>query len=372
MALYPKAASVGGSLAWLSGLALAQSLPALAVAPLAGALADRGRRRAVLIAADLGRAGLLCAMAWSGSLPALVGLAALAAALDAVFGPVEATLEADLLAGEEIVRANAVRIWVRQTLSIGGPALGGVVLLRFSPAGALLVDAASYAISALLLVGLPSDPGPAEASEHVSWAGDLRAGFAYLAREPRLRVLFGASAAVIALLGMQGPLLYGFVVQALHADGPAFATLLAGLGAGASLASLGLARWPARSARLTLLAGTLAFDALALLGFTYSRSLPVCTVLMAAMGAISAVFGVTVRAALQTLPPPDFRGRTLGLFAGMQGPLEVASLALAILLAARFSAAAILRGGAVGELLVALASLAALALIRRRSAVVGS
>ena len=305
-------------------------------------------------------------MAFSGSLPGLVVLAALAAALDAVFRPVEATLEADLLAGEEITRANAVRIWVRQTLAIGGPALGGVVLLRFSPAGALLVDAASYAISALLLLGLPGDAGPAEARAGGSWAGELRAGFAYLVREPRLRVLFGASAAVIVLLGMQGPLLYGFVVQSLHADGPAFATLLAGLGVGASLASLALARWPARHARLTLLTATLGFDALALLGFTYGRSLLVCALLMAAMGAISAVFGVTVRSALQTLPPPGLRGRTLGLFEGMQGPLEVASLALAVLLAARWSAAAILRGGALSELPVALVALAALAAARRR------
>ena len=84
------------------------------------------------------------------------------------------------------------------------------------------------------------------------------------------------------------------------------------------------------------------------------------------MGLISAVYVIVVRVYLQTHPPPELRSRVFGWFAGIQGPLQIVSLMLAIFLANLWNAREILRGAAIGEMLTAVAG--AFFLLRLRSA----
>ncbi|MBV8370842.1 MAG: MFS transporter [Candidatus Eremiobacteraeota bacterium] len=358
IALLPKVGGLGGSLVWLVAVALAQTAPVMIIAPIAGYLSDRGHQRRYLIAADLSRAGILVALAFIQSLPIVAVGAAAIATFTALFRPIEAALEADLLAEDELTRANAARVAANQTLSIAGPALAGLLLIWLSPSKALLIDALSFLISAVVIAGLPADvvrAAPA-GTPAASLGGSMREGFAYIAGRVDLRTLFAVLAITMALLGMQNPLFYGYVQQSLRGDGPVYGLLISALGVGGLLASLVVLGRPAKMS-VTVLLATLCFDGVALLAFSFSRNVILSTVLMVALGAIGSVFAIAVRTYLQTYTAPRVRGRVLGTFLSLQAPIEAVSLTVGLFLAGLFPAWLMLRGGAVCEIAAAVAAL---------------
>ncbi|WP_437589146.1 MFS transporter [Sorangium sp. So ce1000] len=371
IALFARTYELGGSVSSLVGIGLAQALPSLVLAPVVGALSDRGHKRDYLVVADAARCVLTAAVALVGTVPQAIFVTALLSAFGAVFRPVEASLESDLLSADDIVKVNPVRVATKQLLMIGGPALVGGSLALMSARTALLIDAASYGLSALLLLQLPRDPGRLRLSGGAALAeglgAQLRDGLRYVGRDGEVRLLFFAYVVLVLLLGTQGPLLFDFVVTALGGGGREFGFLMTGLGVGAVLGSIVLGRWSGlRERGPTVLTAILAIDALALLGFTFARSVVVCSLAMVVMGLISAAFQIIVRSTLQTRPPPELRGRVLGLFDGVQGPLSIASSMALLYLATFWSSAVLLRGAALAELGAALASIALLLSLRRR------
>ncbi len=142
------------------GLVLgAHALALAAFALVGGVWADRLPRRAVMIAADLVRlvvqatigAMLLAGVAeiWLlGALQLVYGAA------EAFFRPASTGLVPSTVAPDLLQPANAL---IGLTASAGivlGPALGGGLVAALGPAGAFLVDAASFAVSAAFLLRL--------------------------------------------------------------------------------------------------------------------------------------------------------------------------------------------------------------------------
>ncbi|MFN8081111.1 MAG: MFS transporter [Kineosporiaceae bacterium] len=167
-------------------------LPWLGPGQLLAALADRYGRRGVMIAADVVRAAIFVIIALvsmpSGVVLGLVALAGLATA------PFEAARSAGLV---EYTSASRVESAIRlsaTTYDAGtliGYAAGGVLLAVASPASACLLNAVTFAVSALLLLGLPRQgvtPPATEASSGSESAvrAVLAAGGA-LWRDPTLR-----------------------------------------------------------------------------------------------------------------------------------------------------------------------------------------
>lgn len=363
VALFAKAYAVSGEVLGVAGVALAQAVPALLIAPVAGALADRGSKRGHLVACDLSRCALLVLIAFTSSLPLLLALAPLVSAFSAAFRPVEASLEAEILERADLLQASALRVGARQLLGLVGPAMAGASLGLLSTTGALLLDATTFAASAALLFTLPAGARRAAAPPGASLRAELRGGLRFIASDRALRALFVVTAALLLVMGMQGPLFYGFVVQRLGGGGREYGSLMSGLGAGSLIGALVLARWSSLVERgVGLVVLVLVLDGAALLAFSFATWLTVAVILMAAMGLISAAFAVTSRVLLQGGVPPELRGQVLGWFEGIQGPLMIASLAGSMALVIRWPAASILRGAALAELAIALACLAALRL----------
>ena len=366
IALLAKVHELGGETSGLASVVLAQALPGFLIAPLAGALSDRGDKRTYLLVADFARVPVIFAIAFATSLTAVVLLAGVLAALTALFRPVEAACEPELIDAADIPRANAIRSGTREMLSIAGPALVGAFLALSTVTGALVFDALTYALSGLVLFGLPrrvvssTPPGGTR-----GLTGELRGGWNYLVGHRGLRILFFSQAALVLVFGCQGPLLFNMVAVELEGDGSSYALLMMALGIGTLIGSWLLRRrsWK-REEGLYVLMGILAFDALALFGFTFGKSLFVCCLFMVAMGLMAAAVRIIVRVYLQTEPAAELRGRVLGLFEGIQGPLTALSLLAVIALAEGIRSAEVLRFVAGAELLVAAVSLGLLALAR--------
>src|SRR4051795_3421231 len=89
-------------------------------------------------------------------------LAALATAAASPYPPAVAATTPRLVADADLPAANALRSAIGAGGIVVGPAAGAVLLAVASPAGAILVNAGTFALSALLIASLK--PGPAFAA----------------------------------------------------------------------------------------------------------------------------------------------------------------------------------------------------------------
>ncbi|MGH3417200.1 MAG: MFS transporter, partial [Actinocrinis sp.] len=182
------ALEVGGAstLGWLMA---ARILPVVLFLLLGGVLADRLGSRRVMITADLLRCvgqAAFAALLFTGrpSLAALLICVTAVGVGEGVFTPSLSALIPQLADRERLTDANALLGIATSSAQIAGPVLGGLLAASTSPASVLAVDAATYAVSVVVLIKLKGLRPPKNARE--SMIGDLRAGWGQFASRPWL------------------------------------------------------------------------------------------------------------------------------------------------------------------------------------------
>src|SRR5436309_15673918 len=120
--------------------------------------------------------------------PALIAVLFVANLLAPPFSSSRAAMMPDLLQGDTYVVANGVENLVRQVAQVVGFLLGGVSVVLLRPQGALLVDAATFAISALVIVrGVPDMAPVSEHTKRFSLLRDTGGGIRIVFGDPVLR-----------------------------------------------------------------------------------------------------------------------------------------------------------------------------------------
>jgi MFS family permease len=171
-------------------------LPWLLGGPVLAALADRLPRHRVLIASDVTRAVLVACMALPGiPLPLLLGLLLMSSVCAPPFEAARSALMADILEGDRYAVATSLTGISLQLSQLVGFLLGGALLLALSPSAALLINAATFAVSAVWLArGLQRRPAPAPPPDGRAapsiWS-DAGGGLRFIAGRPRLLALVG-------------------------------------------------------------------------------------------------------------------------------------------------------------------------------------
>jgi predicted MFS family arabinose efflux permease len=211
-------------------LGTAELAPYLLFAVHLGAWADSCRsRRALLIAADLGRAALLLALpiaaALGGlSMPLLYVVAFAVGTLGVVFDVAYQTVYASLVDPGDYLTANSLLVGSRSVSIVGGKSAGGLLVAALTAPIAIIADALSYLASALF-VGRAAVPEPPAAERGT---GGLAVGARFIARAPLLRASLGAT----ATLNLFNAAFWALLVL--------FATTELGLGSGALGLALGI------------------------------------------------------------------------------------------------------------------------------------
>ena len=191
LVLHAGAAQMG----YLTSAAL---LPNLLFSLHAGAWVDRrGRRREVMLAADLGRAALLASIPIAYAFDLLtieqlyvVGF--LEGLLSVFFYVAYSTLFVALVPRERYIEANQLLHGSRALSFVGGPSLGGILVQILSAPAALAADAVSFLVSAFSLSRISPVEPPTEPAEH----GHLRAGASYIRHSPVIRASLLATATI--------------------------------------------------------------------------------------------------------------------------------------------------------------------------------
>ena len=201
------------SAVWISAAIFASVVASVASAPLAGWIGDRFDRRRVLITADLAAAAVSIAMALTGEPWALVGLLGLSSVAQSPFEPASAAALPNLVEPQHVPRANALVAATSAAAYLAGPLLGGIVLgAGASPSLLFGVNAATFAVSALLIASIRRPFGTGATGEHPG----VLAGFRVIAHEPRLRIPVLAGAVSLVGVGIVDVASYPL---SLHLDG---------------------------------------------------------------------------------------------------------------------------------------------------------
>lgn len=301
--------------------------------PFLSAVADRFPRRRVMIFCDLLRMPLVALLAVPDApLWAVFAVLVLVGLLAPPFDAARSSLLADLLSGERYVVANAMTNAVNQAGQLIGFVAGGALVLAAGVEGALLTNAATFALSALLLATRVRER-PAALSAQVHHPGRLReaaAGFTLIAGSRRLRSLLGW--AVLSAGAVIAP--EGLAVAVAQEDGRgAFAAgvLTAAVPAGFLVGSWAVLRVPA-ARRERLFPGMVALSCVPLLATAFISDVALLAVLWTLAGVGNAMQLVANSAFVQTVPP-HLRGRAFGVagtsLMAVQGLLLLAVGALA-------------------------------------------
>src|SRR5262249_54034854 len=102
-----------------------------------------------------------------------------------------------------------------------GPALAGLLLAVVDPQALMAVNAATFALSALLLTTLRRhDEAPVETAQEPSLLAAAAAGWRAIAARPRLRLLLASSTAAVACVGINNVGEVILAKEVLHVGGP--------------------------------------------------------------------------------------------------------------------------------------------------------
>ena len=228
----------------------ASVVPTFAGSIVFSGLGDRLPRRKVMIACDLIRVALVGVMALSDVPTAvLVVLLFLVTMIGAPFLSARAALYPDILTGDRYVVGTAVTLTTLQFAQVLGFAFGGAVVGVFGVRTSLLLDAATFALSALITrVWVRSRPAAKASAGRAFRVRDLAAGVQLVFTSPALRtpMLLGWLAAFYNVPeGVSAPL-----AAAVGGGAVAVGLILASQALGASVGAVAFSRFVAPAVRI--------------------------------------------------------------------------------------------------------------------------
>jgi predicted MFS family arabinose efflux permease len=223
----------------LSKLALAMTLPAIALGPLAGAFVDRVNRKKVLITADVIRGMVVLAIPFMRPGLPLWSVYLCVAAIYLVnlfFLPARCAIVYEIVPKERLITANSLLGLGATIATIVGFGLGGIVASRAGWRIALFIDSATYFASAAAISMIKVLPGssPVEMSKRPLLGRTIREALSLVRRRPGTR----AGVLAPALLVTGGTVAYVLgvaILESTRREGTMVVGLLV------SLAGLGMA-----------------------------------------------------------------------------------------------------------------------------------
>ncbi len=321
------------SAVWAAGTYALTFLPAIVGGMVLAGLADRYRRREVLLACDLLRAGPVALMAVPGiPLPVMCGLVVIVVLLGAPYAAARGALLPEILPGDLYERGLALVQMSGQTAQMVGFAAGGLLVAALGPAPALLLDAGTFLLAgALVRVGLADRPAArAAGSPRGGHWRDAIAGVADIVGDPRRRSLV-ALAWTIGCFVVPEALAAPYAAQ-VGADATAVGLLMAADPLGSVLGAWLFVRFVPAVRRPALIGPTAVAAGMPLLLTGLQPDVPLTMLLWSLSGLLSAAYLLQAQASFVRATPGGIRGRAIGVAAsGIVASQGVAVLAGGVL-----------------------------------------
>lgn len=320
-----------GSGTGVAGTVGFEVLPVLLLGPIAGVAVDRYPRRSVMISADVLRAVLVATLAVFDSSLAVAYAVAFGLSCGTIaFNPAASSLLPDVVDEEDLIDANAALWTVAVLAQIVLAPTAGVVIAAVGVSAAFGVNAASYVISALLLVRLRAGRNHEE-HRTSGWAA-VSAGIAAVQAVPILRRLAVVQVLASLSAGATSGLLVVLAADRLDLGPSGFGLLLTAIGIGAALGPT-VFRTRISPGDRNWLFGPFAVRGGVDLALAATSSPIAAAVGLGAYGMSTSTGMVAYQATLQTAVPAEVRGRAFALYDVLWNAARLISLGLGALLA---------------------------------------
>lgn len=305
----------------LVGLVLAaQFLPVLIGSPLGGVVADRYRKRNVLLVTQslfMLPSFALFALSASGHTQYwMIIVAAVATGTINLFDvPSRQAFLIEMVGKQDLMNAIALNSSVFNGAAVVGPAVAGVLIATVGLPICFLANSLSYlaAIAALLL--MRNLPLVIQQRHEEPWAARLAQGARYARHEPVVGMLLVA-VAVFSLFAMNRlTLIPLFADQVLHVGAQGFGFLIGSMGLGALVGALTLAFFPSLGADARRQFWMAMIWVAALLVFAMSRVFALSLLTLFVAGYCQISFVATANNRIQTITPDHLRGRVMAIYA---------------------------------------------------------
>jgi MFS family permease len=278
--------------------------------PIGGLVADRVRRRPLLIAANAATGIVVLGLLFVHSAAQLwvVYVVAFGYGLGStVITSAGPGLIKDLVREEDLAGANAAAQTIGQGLRLLSPLVGAALYASLGGASLAVLDAATFAVAIAALVSVRVAEHQSGDARPGATLTDILAGAAHLRRTPLLAQLTAASVAAMLVLGFYESVTFA-VIAAIHRPAAFFGVLMSIQGAGSivgGLASLRLIRriGEARTLGVALAAWVIAS------GIYLVPALPAAVMALFIFGIAVPLFVVAVITANQRYTPPLLQGR---------------------------------------------------------------
>jgi MFS family permease len=333
----------GGSGLAITILLLAKFLPPLIVSPVAGVLLDRFDRRRMLIISDTARMLIVLGYLFVDTpeeLPLIYVLTVAQFIFSAIFEPGRAALlpavlaapgrEADERYRQDLVLANIIGSTTWSAMLALGGVLGGLISATLGSSAGLLLDAATFGVSALLIASIRVNAAPdivpgseREAHEHAPVRlRDYLAGIRFALRRPDVGAVLlvkagGSLGSVDALV-----IVYATFLFVAGQDGAAsLGVLWSAFGIGAVLSPFLMQRFNDGSVRTMRRLIIVSYALIAVGWFAFAGA---ATLLLAAIGLMIKAMGSNLywtysSVIIQKTAPDAYLGRMFSLdMAGFQ------------------------------------------------------
>ncbi|MET8169370.1 MFS transporter [Streptomyces sp. NPDC005329] len=327
--IWVKTLTGSNSLAALVGLCL--WLPTFA-GPVIGTVADRVRRRPLLVATNLGLAAVMTAplaLRSRGGIWLLFVVLTLVGVGGVLTGAAETALVAAAVPGELRGDFNGLVRTAIESMKLLAPLAGAGLFTAFGGPTVALLDAVTFALAAAAFRMIRvREPRPRPRARR-AWTAQTTEGLSYLWRHPVLRPLVLAGAAAMVLASLSSTATYAMLDAGLHRS-PAFAGVLTPVqGLGSVVSGLAAGALLRRTSERVFSAAGLALFAVGVL----ARATPWLPVVLG--GSLAIGLGlpcplIAARTAVQRETPNELLGRV----AAAAGTLMYSPTGFALLLGA--------------------------------------
>jgi len=340
----------------VAGLFIALWTPVALLAAPAGLLVDRFDPRRTLIAVSLAQAVVAAGLAFAGSTVEILALTALLGCGVAVANPAEFAL-VPAVADETRLKAANGRIESARYLGYTlGPLLGGALAASGGTHVALLIDAASFAVVAL--VALVLRPRPAPARDHAD-LGRARDGIVFLLRDRVLALVISVAFVSLLFMTASATAEVFFATDVLGAGDLGYGLLMTAWTAGMVLGAITLPRRVPAAAAATVALVAIAVQGAGLALPTLWLSVGFAAAAYVVGGSAQGLKNVLIRTLIHERVPERLHGRAYAAYNGLRNGAELVALAGGGLLVSAIGARwTLLLAGAL-PVLAALAGLAA-------------
>ena len=288
----------------------------------AGVLVDRYERRKLMVLADLARAAALVALAFSlfligFNLPIILAVAFILGTFTTLFQPAERALTPEVVGSDQLATANALVQSTNSIIQSASNSAGGLIYEFLGVTVAISLNAGTFFLSALLIVGISgvavSARPKAAGSKRPSIWQDAREGLGYIRRNRGLLELTLSSGAANFFLVMVLQFFVIYTETTLKGGGTLFGVLNGLFVLGVAPGAYASTRYKTVrfAGRVYILSGVAM--GFASLGLVAIPSLVTSSMLIFALGVLLGLLNTTWLTTVQLIVPSEMQGRYFGV-----------------------------------------------------------